>query len=68
MIFIYFTGVFFAPVIERYGSHPQLALWGVLMFISLILSACATNIYMMYITYGVLLGNENTDLFFAEII
>lgn len=50
------TGIFVAPFIDRVGSKRLVQVAGIIMFAGYALSACAPNIYTLFLSYGVLSG------------
>lgn len=50
------AGIFVAPFIDRVGSKRLVQAAGIIMFAGYALSACAPNVYTLFLSYGVLSG------------
>ncbi|KAK2145282.1 hypothetical protein LSH36_690g02013 [Paralvinella palmiformis] len=66
-IFIFGTGMFISPFIDKYGCRTVGMVSGILYGVSSSLCAVSSTITWLYITYGVLAGTGNCGIFLCSI-
>ncbi len=56
------TGLFVAPLIERYGSRRLTRIGSFVAFIGIATGAFAPNIYVLYLTFGLITGVKRNKI------
>lgn len=65
---LYFTGIVGSPLIKRFGWRAVTIFGSVLSAIGFATSALAPNIYVLYLTYGVLTGIGNGMMYVTSMV